>query len=91
MHRVFQNFIDLLSSAEDPARFSEAISVAAAALDLSCFAYLALPRKQNDKPRLISTAVLPCHGRTPMCGPNATPASSRRHCFQQNNAAEARI
>jgi hypothetical protein len=52
MHRVFQNFIDLLSGAEDPASFSEAISVAAAALDLSCFAYLALPRKQNDKPRL---------------------------------------
>ena len=54
MHRVFQNFIDLLSSAKDPASFSEAISVTAAALDLSCFGYLAPPRKQT-KPRSIST------------------------------------
>jgi hypothetical protein len=49
MHHVFQNFIDLLSSAKDPASFSEAISVTAAALDLSCFAYLALPRKQTSR------------------------------------------
>jgi hypothetical protein len=55
VHRVFQNFIDLLSSAEVPADFSEAMALTATALDLSCFAYLALPRKQQDKPRLIST------------------------------------
>lgn len=55
MHRVFQRFIDRLSSAEDPAGFSEAMAVTAAALDLSCFAYLALPREPKEKPRLIST------------------------------------
>lgn len=55
MHRVFQRFIDLLSKAEDTADFSEVLSVTAAALDLSCFAYLALPRRQNGEPRLIST------------------------------------
>ncbi|MFB9266590.1 LuxR family transcriptional regulator [Bradyrhizobium erythrophlei] len=55
MHRIFQRFIDLLSNAEDLADFSEAMSVTAAALDLSCFAYLALPREQHDEPRLIST------------------------------------
>lgn len=55
MHRVFQRFIDLLSSAEDAADFSEALSVTAAALDLSCFAYLALPNRPHGEPRLIST------------------------------------
>ena len=55
MHRVFQRFIDLLSSAEDTAGFSEALSVTATALDLSCFAYLALPHRPQGEPRLIST------------------------------------
>ncbi|MDA9433555.1 LuxR family transcriptional regulator [Bradyrhizobium sp. CCBAU 51627] len=55
MHRIFQRFIDLLSSAESAADFSHAMSVTAAALDLSCFAYLALPQGQRGKPRLIST------------------------------------
>lgn len=55
MHRVFQNFIDLLSAAEDLQDFSKAITDTATALDLSCFAYLALPRARNGKPRLIST------------------------------------
>ncbi|MGY4238302.1 LuxR family transcriptional activator of conjugal transfer of Ti plasmids [Bradyrhizobium sp. USDA 4449] len=55
MHRVFQNFIDLLAAAEDPLDFSKAMSVTATALDLSCFAYLALPRSHRDKPCLIST------------------------------------
>jgi LuxR family transcriptional activator of conjugal transfer of Ti plasmids len=55
MHRIFQTFIDLLSSAEDPTEFSKAMAVTAEALDLSCFAYLALPTRFYAKPRLIST------------------------------------
>jgi hypothetical protein len=38
MHRIFQTFIDLLSAAEDPVGFSDAMAATAAALDLSCFA-----------------------------------------------------
>ncbi|WP_082190746.1 LuxR family transcriptional regulator [Bradyrhizobium pachyrhizi] len=55
MHRIFQNFIDLLSTAQDSADLREAITAAAAALDLSSFAYLALPRNGASKPTLIST------------------------------------
>lgn len=55
MHRVFQTFIDLLTTAENPADFSKALTVTANALDLSCFAYLALPGSRNNRPRLIST------------------------------------
>lgn len=55
MRRIFQRFIDLLSAAEDPAGFSDAMAVTAAALDLSCFAYLKLPRQLHGKPRLITT------------------------------------
>lgn len=59
MHRVFQNFIDRLSSAEDLQDFSEAMAVTAGDLDLACFAYLALPKAGEKKPRLISTYPLP--------------------------------
>jgi len=55
MHLVFQKFIDLLSAAEDSTDFRAAIATAAAALDLSCFAYLALPRDLDSKPCLISS------------------------------------
>ncbi|WP_431015427.1 LuxR family transcriptional regulator [Bradyrhizobium pachyrhizi] len=55
MHRIFQNFIDLLSAAEDSEDFSKAMADTATALDLSCFAYLALQDAENGKPRLIST------------------------------------
>jgi LuxR family transcriptional activator of conjugal transfer of Ti plasmids len=55
MHRVFQHLIDLLSVAEDPQDFSKAMADAAAALDLSCFAYLSLPRGPHERPSLIST------------------------------------
>jgi LuxR family transcriptional activator of conjugal transfer of Ti plasmids len=55
MHRIYQRFIDLLSSAEDVKGFSIAMAATAAAMDLSCFAYLALPRKQSREPLLIST------------------------------------
>jgi LuxR family transcriptional activator of conjugal transfer of Ti plasmids len=55
MHRVFQKFIDHLSAAESEADFSELMANTAAALDLSCFAYLALPSAGSGKPGLIST------------------------------------
>lgn len=55
MHRVFQDFIDSLASAHDAASFSEAMSAAANALELSCFAYLALPGRTEGRPLLIST------------------------------------
>ncbi|MBR0766524.1 LuxR family transcriptional regulator [Bradyrhizobium japonicum] len=55
MHRTFQNFIDLLASSETTADLTKAMTAAANDLDLSCFAYLALPTKWGGKPRLIST------------------------------------
>ncbi|PIT00821.1 transcriptional regulator [Bradyrhizobium nitroreducens] len=55
MHRIFQDFIDSLASAHDLASFSEAMAAASSALELSCFAYLALPGGLERKPRLIST------------------------------------
>ncbi|MBH5384690.1 LuxR family transcriptional regulator [Bradyrhizobium diversitatis] len=55
MHRIFQNFIDLLASADSAVDFAQAMTVAATGLELSCFAYLALPSEVQSKPRLIST------------------------------------
>lgn len=55
MHRVYQRFIDLLSSAGDAEGYSKAMATAAAALDLSCFAYLALPCRLSREPLVIST------------------------------------
>ena len=55
MHRVFQNFIDLLAAAEVPADFERAMGDMAHALNLSSFAYLAFPRSGLATPRLIST------------------------------------
>ena len=55
MHRVYQRFIDLLSSAGDAEGFSKAMASAAMAMDLSCFAYLALPGRPSAKPLVIST------------------------------------
>lgn len=54
MHRVFQTFIDALTAAKGVQDFSSAMADTATALDLSCFAYLALQRP-GRKPRLIST------------------------------------
>jgi len=54
MHRIFQNFIDCLSSASNSDALRDAMSQAAASLDLSCFAYLAMPNKAGDQARLIS-------------------------------------
>ncbi|WP_050418931.1 LuxR family transcriptional regulator [Bradyrhizobium tropiciagri] len=55
MLRVLQNFADHLSIARGDSDFSEAMAVTAAALDLQCFAYLALPRRRSGKPHIIST------------------------------------
>jgi LuxR family transcriptional regulator, activator of conjugal transfer of Ti plasmids len=54
MYRLFQNFIDCLSSAPNSDALRDAMSQAAAGLDLSCFAYLALPHKRGGRARLIS-------------------------------------
>jgi LuxR family transcriptional activator of conjugal transfer of Ti plasmids len=55
MHRIFQTFIDGLTEGSDESAFSSAMSEAASALELSCFAYLCLPRRANEEARLIST------------------------------------
>jgi DNA-binding CsgD family transcriptional regulator len=55
MHRIFLGFIDDLVESSDELAFSNAMSRAAAGLELSCFAYLCLPHRRNDKARLIST------------------------------------
>lgn len=55
MHRIFQTFIDDLAQGTDELTFGAAMSKAAAALELSCFAYLCLPSRQSDPARLIST------------------------------------
>lgn len=54
MHRIFQNYIDHLTSAPDPETLRDAMAEAAAALDLPCFAYLSVPRRAGDLPRLVS-------------------------------------
>lgn len=59
MHRIFQDFIDDLVESSDEAAFSKAMSRAAAALELSCFAYLWLPQHRKDSARLISTYPTP--------------------------------
>ncbi|MBI2737258.1 MAG: LuxR family transcriptional regulator [Rhodospirillales bacterium] len=59
MHRIFQTFIDGLLEGNDESGLSAAMSRAASALELSCFAYLCLPHRKNDQARLISTYPLP--------------------------------
>lgn len=54
MHRLFQQFVDRLTVARDAQSLGEAMSDAAAALHLSCFAYLSVPRPQASSPQLIS-------------------------------------
>src|SRR5882672_12215285 len=54
MHRIFQNFIDRLSSASNSDALRDAMSQAAAGLDLSCFAYLSMPDKTGGQAGLIS-------------------------------------
>jgi LuxR family transcriptional activator of conjugal transfer of Ti plasmids len=54
MHRIFQTFIDSLAESSDERALRLAMEAAASALDLSCFAYLALPRATGSGARLIS-------------------------------------
>lgn len=54
MHRIFQSFIDSLAESFDEQTLRLAMEAAASALDLSCFAYLALPRVSGGAARLIS-------------------------------------
>lgn len=55
MHRIFQNFIDHLSIAPSSVVLRDAMADAATALDLSCFAYLAIPQGLSATPQVIST------------------------------------
>jgi LuxR family transcriptional regulator, activator of conjugal transfer of Ti plasmids len=54
MHRIFQKFIDQMSSAENSEPLRDAMAEAAAGFDLSCFAYLSMPHQPDARPRLIS-------------------------------------
>jgi DNA-binding CsgD family transcriptional regulator len=54
MHRIFQNFIDCLSSASNSDALRDAMSQAAAGLNLSCFAYLSMPETTGGHAGLIS-------------------------------------
>lgn len=55
MHRVFQTFIDGLAVGNDAESLRKVLADAGAALDLNCFAYLSLPWRRGEAPRLIST------------------------------------
>jgi DNA-binding CsgD family transcriptional regulator len=55
MHRIFQDFIDRLSESVDVVALRDSMAEAAAALDLSCFAYLSMPYRPGAEARLIST------------------------------------
>ena len=54
MHRIFQTFIDSLAASSDERALRLTMEAAAAAVDLACFAYLALPRAAGSGARLIS-------------------------------------
>lgn len=55
MHHVFQRFIDGITTSVDAGDLKMVLAEAAGALELSCFAYLLLPYRRGDEPRLIST------------------------------------
>ncbi|MGH7045824.1 MAG: LuxR family transcriptional regulator [Stellaceae bacterium] len=55
MYRVFQAFIDGLAASGDAESLRSVLDEAGAALDLSCFAYLALSSRRSDAPEFIST------------------------------------
>jgi DNA-binding CsgD family transcriptional regulator len=54
MHRIFQNYIDHLTSAQGAEALRDAMAEAAAALDLSSFAYLSVPNLPGSSAGLIS-------------------------------------
>ena len=55
MQRLFQTFVDGLAESRDTESLRQSMAEIAAALDLSCFAYLSVPRDPSAEPRLIST------------------------------------
>lgn len=55
MHRIFQTFIDRLSESANLVSLRDAMGEVGIALDLQYFAYLSLPDRRGDVPRLIST------------------------------------
>jgi hypothetical protein len=55
MHRIFQRFIDRLSESVNLDSFRDTMAEVGIALDLQYFAYLSLPYRRGDIPRLIST------------------------------------
>ncbi|MGY8665339.1 LuxR family transcriptional regulator [Bradyrhizobium sp. UFLA05-109] len=55
LHRIFQRYNDRLWSAEYADAFAEAMAITVSELDLSCFAYLAMPRRSDKRPLVIST------------------------------------
>lgn len=54
-YRIFQRFIDRLSESTDPLSAKQSMADVTAALNLYCFAYLALPHEAGTSPNLIST------------------------------------
>jgi len=55
MHHAFQTFVDRLTESTDRHAAQKSLADITAALDLSCFAYLALPQRRGAAPRLISS------------------------------------
>jgi|SRR5882757_7640569 len=55
MHRIFQTFIDRLSESSDVVTLRAGMVEIATALDLHCFAYLALPQRPGGMPQQITT------------------------------------
>lgn len=55
MYRAFQEFVDRLTESTDQHVLQQSMADVTAALDLSCFAYLALPHEPSSSPKLIST------------------------------------
>ncbi|WP_315986374.1 LuxR family transcriptional regulator [Bradyrhizobium sp. Bra78] len=54
MHRIFQRFVDRLSSSPSPDVLHQIMDEAATALGLSCFAYLSVPQRPSAEAHLIS-------------------------------------
>ncbi|SDD35046.1 DNA-binding transcriptional regulator, CsgD family [Bradyrhizobium brasilense] len=54
-YRIFQQFIGRLAESSDPVSAKQSMGDVTAALDLHCFAYLALPHEPGTSPKLIST------------------------------------
>lgn len=54
MRRTFQAYVDRLMECQEEGELRQSMADTAAALDLSCFAYLALPNELTDTPVLIS-------------------------------------